>query len=141
LLNGLQSTSYPHDVVKRSGAIVPFDGGKIRAAVTRAGAATGEFAEAEAELLTSQAMKVLNHRFGAKAPHIEQIQDVVEQVLISANHFATARAYIVYREQHARLRRDRERESALTHPAPPDPADDHCFPGPARRGRCRSAAS
>ena len=108
MLNGLQSTSYPHDVVKRSGAIVPFDGGKIRAAVARAGTATGEFAEAEAELLTSQAMKVLNHRFGAKAPHIEQIQDVVEQVLISANHFATARAYIVYREQHARLRRDRE---------------------------------
>ncbi len=108
MLSSLQSTRFPHHAVKRSGAIVPFDDGKIRAAVARAGAATGEFAEAEAEHLTTQAMKVLSHRFEDKAPHIEQIQDVVEQVLISANHFATARAYIVYREQHARMRQDRE---------------------------------
>jgi anaerobic ribonucleoside-triphosphate reductase len=108
VLNGVQSTSCPHGVVKRSGAIVPFDGGKIRAAIARAGVATAEFAEVAAEHLATQAIKVLSHRFQDKAPQIEQIQDVVEQVLISANHFATARAYIVYREQHARLRRDRE---------------------------------
>ena len=38
----------------------------------------------------------------------KQIQDVVEQTLIAANHLQTARAYIVYREQHAQLRQDRK---------------------------------
>ena len=95
-------------VIKRSGALVPFDADKIRSAIERAGQATGAFDAAEAQLLTAQAVKVLTHRFGPdRAPQIEEIQDVVEQVLISANHFATARAYIVYREQRARLRRDR----------------------------------
>ena len=96
----------PLSVLKRSGALAPFDVDKIRSAVDRAGAASGEFSGAEAHLLTMQALKVIAHRFAARTPSIEEIQDVVEQVLISANHFATARAYIVYREQRARLRRD-----------------------------------
>ena len=95
-------------MTKRSGAVVPFDAGKICAAITRAGAATGEFDAAEAELLTAQAVKVLSRRFEDRPPQIEQIQDVVEQVLILADHFDTARAYIVYRDRHARLRQDRE---------------------------------
>ena len=93
-------------VIKRGGARVPFDAGKIRSAIERAGIAAGEFDATEAQLLTAQALKVLQHRFQDSDPEIEQIQDVVEQVLISANHFATARAYIVYREQRARLRSD-----------------------------------
>ena len=96
----------PASVIKRNGATVPFDGEEIRSAIERAGKATGGFEREEAQLLASQAFKVLAHRFGGRAPHIEQIQDVVEQVLISANHFSTARAYIVYREQRSRLRRD-----------------------------------
>ncbi|WP_295384223.1 ATP cone domain-containing protein [uncultured Thiodictyon sp.] len=48
---------------------------------------------------------MLAHRFGhTRAPDIEAIQDVMEQTLIAANHFETARSYIVYREQHTRLR-------------------------------------
>ena len=97
----------PRTVVKRSGAIAPFDGDKICSAIERAGKATGAFDADEAKLLAIQTLKVLAHRFHDRAPHIEQIQDVVEQALISANHFATARAYIVYREQRARLRSDR----------------------------------
>ena len=96
----------PLSVLKRSGALAPFDADKIRSAVERAGAASGEFSGAEAHLLAMQAVKVIAHRFVARVPSIEEIQDIVEQVLISANHFATARAYIVYREQRARLRRD-----------------------------------
>jgi ribonucleoside-triphosphate reductase len=96
----------PLSVIKRSGALAPFDAGKISSAVERAGAATREFQTGEAQLLAMQAVKVIAHRFAGRTPSIEEIQDVVEQVLISANHFATARAYIVYREQRARLRRD-----------------------------------
>lgn len=99
--------SVPREVVKRTGERVDFDPGRIESAIRRAGAATGEFDGAEAALLTAQVLKVIRHRFSEQAPSVEQIQDIVEQVLISANHFATARAYIVYREQRARLREDR----------------------------------
>ncbi|GAA0550839.1 ribonucleoside-triphosphate reductase [Rhizomicrobium palustre] len=98
----------PRHVVKRSGEIVVFDAAKIRSAIERAGKASGEFEGNEADLLAIQAVKVLSHRFAESAPHIEQVQDVVEQVLISANHFATARAFIVYREKRARLRTDKQ---------------------------------
>ncbi|ESQ09284.1 MAG TPA: ribonucleoside triphosphate reductase [Chromatiaceae bacterium] len=102
----------PHRVLKRDGQQVPFDATKIETAIHKAGRATGEFGAAEAALLTAQVVKVLAHRFGRNAdrdsiPDIEGIQDVVEQTLISANHFETARSYIVYREQRARLRKDR----------------------------------
>lgn len=99
--------SAPAGVIKRGGEKAVFDADKIRSAIERAGKATNEFDADEAQLLTAQAIKVLSHRFEEAPPQIEQIQDVVEQVLISANHFKTARAYIVYREQRARLRRDK----------------------------------
>lgn len=108
MMSAVRSASLPVHVTKRSGVVVPFDAGKIRTAIGRAGVATGEFNNPEAELLTAQTLKVLSRRFADHPPQIEQIQDVVEQVLISANHFATARAYIVYRDRHARMRQDRE---------------------------------
>ena len=102
----------PREAIKRDGRRVSFDAGKIHSALIRAGAASGEFGEDEADLLTAQVTKVLIHRFchhlQGQAPAIEQIQDVVEQTLIAANHLKTARAYIVYREQHAKLRADRK---------------------------------
>ena len=98
----------PTRVIKRDGVEVPFDARKIESAILRAGRASGEYGELEAGLLTAQVVKVLSHRFqGGRAPQIEDIQDVVEQTLIAANHFDTARAYIVYREQHRTLRADR----------------------------------
>jgi len=98
----------PTRVLKRDGVKVAFDAGKIESAILRAGQASGEYGELEAGLLTAQVVKVLSHRFhGERSPEIEDIQDVVEQTLIAANHFETARAYIVYREQHRTLRADR----------------------------------
>ena len=96
----------PSQVIKRDGSIVAFNLGKIRKAIEQAGIASGEFGATEAELLSIQSAKVISYRFQETPPYIEQIQDVVEQTLIAANHFATARAYIVYREQHAKLRKD-----------------------------------
>ncbi len=96
-------------VLKRDGAQVAFDSQKIVAAITKAGTATGEFGDGEAELLAGQVIKVLRHRFGgAVVPTIEQIQDVVEQVLISSNYYKTAKSYIVYREQRDRQRKDQQ---------------------------------
>jgi len=98
----------PRDVIQRDGARAAFDAHRIRSAIARAGSATGEFGEDEAQLLTAQATKVLIHRFRGEAPAIEQIQDVVEQTLIAANHLQTARAYMAYRQRHATLRADRQ---------------------------------
>lgn len=98
----------PREVIKRSGERAPFDAKKIESALQRAGAATGEFDADEGALLSAQVRKVLMFRFHGQAPQIEQIQDVVEQTLVAANHLQTARAYIVYREKHATLRRDRQ---------------------------------
>lgn len=79
-------------------------------AIRRAGEATGEFDDDESALLTNQVTKVLRHRFSKGVlPTIEQIQDVVEQVLISANYYKTARAYIVYRESRSKSRQDKKR--------------------------------
>lgn len=98
----------PVQAVRRDGIPVPFDESRIESAILRAGRATGEFDAEEAGLLTRQVIKVLRHRFPHFSPNVEQIQDVVEQTLISANHFATLRAYVVYREQHQKLRQDKK---------------------------------
>ncbi len=96
-------------IVKRDGTQVIFNSEKIMSAIRRAGDATGEYDEDEAALLTNQVTKVLRHRFSKGVlPTIEQIQDVVEQVLISANYYKTARAYIVYRESRSKSRQDKK---------------------------------
>jgi ribonucleoside-triphosphate reductase len=104
----LPQAMIPVSVLKRDGRRVTFDPAKIESAIARAGAATGEFGAEAAGRLTEQVLKVLAHaRLPNGVPDIERIQDVVEHTLIGASHFATARAYIVYREQHKRMRQDR----------------------------------
>ncbi len=99
---------FPRDVIKRDGSRANFDAGKIASAIARAGKATGDFEEDEAESLSGQAVRIVAHKFAGQAPSIEAIQDIVEHVLIGANHLRTARAYIVYREQHHKLRQDKK---------------------------------
>ena len=97
----------PQRIIKRDGADVPFDANRITVALTKAGRATGDFGEDEAQLLTQRTLKVLRHRFVGAPPTVEQVQDVVEQMLVDANHTKTFRAYATYRDQRHRLRQDR----------------------------------
>ena len=92
----------PASVLKRDGSVADFDLERIRSAISRAGAATGELDGAEAHLLARQVCVRLARR--GTPPHVEEIQDAVEHLLIDSGYTATARAYIVYREQHTRLR-------------------------------------
>lgn len=95
-------------VSKRDGTLAPFDPEKIFSAINKAGSAIKEFDEDESRLLAAQVLKVLKHKFSShNVLSIEQIQDVVEQVLISANYFSTAKAYILYRDQRTRVREDK----------------------------------
>lgn len=89
---------------KRNGDLVAFDADKIRQALIAAGKATGEYTDVEVEGLLEAVLARLD---GLPRLHVEQIQDRVERVLMDAGYFFAMRAYIVYREQHGRLRRDR----------------------------------
>src|SRR5688572_31622580 len=101
------TTSCVSRVVKRDGTLRAFDPAKICSALERAGAATGEYGPQDAARLAAQALRVLAHRHPGGTPSIEDVQDALEYLLIAADYAATARAYIVYREQHKRLREDR----------------------------------
>ena len=96
------------NITKRDGTLAPFDSTRIFNAINKAGTTTREFGDQESWLLTAQVLKVLKHKFAESLPTIEQVQDVVEQVLISANYFATAKSYILYRDQRNRMRSDRK---------------------------------
>ncbi|KIF81443.1 ribonucleoside triphosphate reductase [Noviherbaspirillum autotrophicum] len=95
-------------IIKRDGSTKPFDPNKILSALLRAGQATGEFGHEEAESLTLQTVMQRIQLQGSTAPHIEQIQDAVEAVLFDAGYRKTLRAYVIYREQHKKLRNDRK---------------------------------
>lgn len=92
----------PTHIIKRDQSQAEFDLARIESAIARAGAASGELDGADAQLLARQVSLRLGRR-GA-APHVEEIQDSVEHLLLDSGYTATARAYIVYREQHHKLR-------------------------------------
>lgn len=92
------------EIEKRDGTIVPFEAGKITSAIAKAGRATGEFDEEVAKRLTIRALNLVQQVFGDKTPPVEGIQDIVEEILLSSTYRKTAKAYILYREQHARIR-------------------------------------
>ncbi len=91
-------------VRKRDGREVPFDAEKITAAIAKAGAATGEFDYRTARQLTIRVLNLAEKLFDGNAMDVEAIQDIVEEVLLSTSYRRTAKAYIIYRDQHARLR-------------------------------------
>jgi ribonucleoside-triphosphate reductase len=95
----------PQLLLKRDGNEVPFDAAKIERAIAAAGRATGELGDSEAAALTEA---VLARLLEFRSLGVEQVQDKVELVLMEAGFYATARAYIVYRERHGRLRRERK---------------------------------
>ncbi len=95
----------PAEIIKRNDQRVEFDQEKIYQAILKAGLATGEFDFDKATELTHKVMKLASYRFwGQKAPTVEQVQDMVEQVLAVSGYFDTAKAYILYRERHKNIR-------------------------------------
>ena len=95
---------YPEIIKKRNGAPVEFDAGKIRDAIRKA----NEAAQVEA-ISPMQFQELLDEIIGAiprgKTPHVEQVQDIVEEKLISGGFAKTAKAYILYRAEHTKVRK------------------------------------
>jgi len=90
----------PEEVVKRDGRVESFDAQKIAAAIIKAQRAIREADGSFAERCTERVVEQLGER-----PGVEEIQDVVERVLIEAGRADLAKAYILYRQRRADVRR------------------------------------
>lgn len=90
---------------KRNGRIVEFNSSKITAAIAKAGHVTGEFQEREAKKLTLRVLTLAHEIRLGTPPEVEEIQDIVERVLLDSPYYKSAKSYILYREQHAQIRR------------------------------------
>ncbi|MBU1987700.1 ribonucleoside triphosphate reductase [Patescibacteria group bacterium] len=92
-------------IKKRSGKIVNFDKKKITNAILKAMEATDSLDKKLAQELTDQVIEKIKNKFHNRSiPAIEEIQDIVEEILIKNKQIKTAKAYILYRDQKARLR-------------------------------------
>ncbi|MGH8558184.1 MAG: ribonucleoside-diphosphate reductase subunit alpha [Methylococcales bacterium] len=102
-------------VIRRNGKVTAFDSNKIKVAITKAFLAVeGGNAAASTRIhdtvveLTTQIAKALTRRLpGGGTVHIEDIQDQVELALMRNSHRKVARAYVLYREEHNRLRAEK----------------------------------
>ena len=91
-------------IIKRDGHIVPFDQNKIIEAIAKAGRACDEFNEEVAVKLGNEVVAVAATKNHEKVPTVEFIQDIVEDVLLDSHYKKTAKAYILYRDQHKKIR-------------------------------------
>ena len=91
-------------IKKRDGRTAKFDRKKIEKAIKKAGLETGEFDAAQAVELTDKVLGVLETRNQKRLLSVEDIQDIVEDALIDSKFKKTAKAYIIYRDQHKKLR-------------------------------------
>ncbi|QJD30066.1 ribonucleoside-diphosphate reductase subunit alpha [Methylococcus geothermalis] len=105
-------------VIRRNGKVTAFDAAKISVAITKAflaveggNAAASRRIHESVDALTDQVVKALLRRLpGGGTIHIEDIQDQVELGLMRSGHQKVARAYVLYREERARLRAEKSRE-------------------------------
>ena len=91
-------------IKKRDHRVQAFDASNITAAIAKAGEATGEFKKREAQKLTLRVLTLAHEMKLGPIPEVEEIQDIVERVLLDSPFYRTAKAYILYREQHAQIR-------------------------------------
>lgn len=93
------------NVKKRDGSIVPFNLNKIKLAIEKAFAAVGKnYTEDILDLLALRVTSEFNEKIKDDVITVEDMQDAVEVVLIQASYVEVAKAYILYRKQHQKLR-------------------------------------
>lgn len=93
---------------KRDGSVVPFEAGKITAAIRKAIEEVREDDPSRAEVLTAEVVSKLEERFVEDIPSVEEVQDLVEETLIERGLPRTAKSYILYRERRAEIRRTKD---------------------------------
>ena len=91
-------------VIKRDGRIVDFNPEKITIAIWKALKATGRDDRELAETLGARVVEKLKERFAGKTPHVEEIQDLVEETLVESGLYEVSKAYILYRRKRSEIR-------------------------------------
>ncbi len=92
-------------IKKRDGRIMTFKQDKIESAIFKALRANGSADQKLAEKITRDVVKTIYKKFdGHTIPNVEQIQDIVEETLIKNGLIEVAKKYILYREQHNKIR-------------------------------------
>lgn len=94
------------EVIKRNGEKVPFDIEKIRKAV---GAAFEADNKNIPKVIWRNILDTLDLQFNGKVPTVEEIQDVIEDILLTSKHTKVAKAYVLYRARHQEMRIVEER--------------------------------
>ena len=92
------------EIRKRNGRIANFNSSRITTAIAKAGRATGDFEERDAKKLTLKVLALARKMQLGPVFGVEEIQDIVEKVLLDSPFHKSAKAYILYREQHALIR-------------------------------------
>lgn len=97
-------------IQKRDGSLVPFEVHRVANAIFKAMQASGEGSNDEADNIAKKIhadLTLIKRRYKNFFPTVEGIQDTVEKELILNDYVKTAKAYILYREKRAELRRQR----------------------------------
>ena len=124
----LTPTSLPlshYQIIRRNGAVVPFEPTKIAVALMKAflavhgtqGAASASVRETVDGLTQSVVRALMRSRPGGGTFHIEDVQDQVELGLMRSGHHEVARAYVLYRERRASERASQQEKAAPGAPA------------------------
>ena len=112
-----------YQIIRRNGAVVPFEPSKIAIALMKAflavhgtqGAASASVREVVDDLTQTVVRALLRSRPGGGTFHIEDVQDHVELGLMRGGHHEVARAYVLYRERRAQ---ERAKQAETTQAAP-----------------------
>ena len=114
-----------YQIIRRNGAVVPFEPAKIAVAMMKAflavhgtqGAASASVRETVDALTQNVVRAMLRSRPGGGTFHIEDVQDQVELGLMRGSHHEVARAYVLYRERRAQERAAQKEQQS---PAAPE---------------------
>ena len=101
------------NIIKRNGTIVQFNKDKISQALVKAFSASGiDIDNIIVETITKIVVDKIEYSYkdSFNKPNVEYIQDVVEKTLMEEGYFDVAKTYIVYREEHARIRKEKHDE-------------------------------
>ena len=92
-------------ILKRDGRLAEFDPKKIAEAVFKAARSVGGTDNEKSEGVTRSVVDILEIIYkDGRVPTVENIQDLVEKILIEKGHAKVAKAYILYRDQHRKIR-------------------------------------
>jgi uridine kinase len=98
------------NVIKRSGAIVPFNPDRIANVIYRAAVSVGGRDKEKAQELAKKVMEMMDKTFDeGYTPQVEEIQDIIEKVLVENGHAKVAKEFILYRDKAAQRRSEESR--------------------------------